>query len=293
MRVPAWPVISIVTPNFNYAHFLGDTLRSVVDQDYPALEYTVLDGGSSDGSIDIIRAYGDRISTWRSRPDDGHYAAVNEGLDEASGEILGWLNSDDILLPGALKTVGDIFRSRPDVSWLTTAVAGQIGPGGALTATRLPGFSRDSFFSGRHLMGYRRRGYSFIQQESTFWRRSLWEKVGGLRSELKLAADFALWADFFSHAELHVTDAMLGAFRVHDTNRSADMCSYGQEASRVLAELQRKAPTHEPFLRATFAGTRVARLPTLRQLAGYRSKVIEWAEVGERSGWVVRERRFL
>ena len=112
------PSITVVTPSFNQARFLERTIRSVLDQGYAQLEYLILDGGSSDGSTDIIRAYESHLAYWISEPDDGQSAAVNAGWRRASGEILGWLNSDDFYLPGTLQFVGEFFAAHPDVAFL-------------------------------------------------------------------------------------------------------------------------------------------------------------------------------
>ncbi len=99
------PLVSILTPSFNQARFLEETLRSVLEQSYPRLEYLVVDGGSSDGSVEILRRYADRLAWWTSEPDSGQAAALNKGFEQARGEILGWVSSDDTLLPGAVATV--------------------------------------------------------------------------------------------------------------------------------------------------------------------------------------------
>ena len=108
------PRITVVTPSFNQARYLDRTIRSVLDQGYPNLEYMVLDAGSTDGSLDIIKRYSDRLDYWRSGPDNGQSAAVNEGWQRASGEVMAWLNSDDFYLPGALDFVGNHFRVHPE-----------------------------------------------------------------------------------------------------------------------------------------------------------------------------------
>src|SRR5881394_195745 len=107
------PKISIVTPSFNQGQFLEETILSVLDQNYPDLEYVVIDGGSTDGSADIIRRYASRLSSWCSERDEGQSHAIAKGFARCSGEILGWLNSDDVLLPGALAEVAAYFEAHP------------------------------------------------------------------------------------------------------------------------------------------------------------------------------------
>ena len=113
----ALPKITIVTPSYNQGQFLRETIESVINQDYPSLEYFVIDGGSTDNSVDIIREYEDRINWWESEKDGGQSEAINKGFSKASGEILGWVNSDDVLLPGCLRVVSDYYlrNNKPDL----------------------------------------------------------------------------------------------------------------------------------------------------------------------------------
>jgi len=114
------PTISLVTPSLNQGRFLGDCIRSILDQDYPALDYAVVDGGSADESAHIARGFEDRLAWWVSEPDGGQYEAINKGFARSTGEIMGWLNADDMHLPWTLSIVGEIFARFPDVHWLTT-----------------------------------------------------------------------------------------------------------------------------------------------------------------------------
>src|SRR4051812_23755335 len=120
MATVDWPMLSIVTPSFNQEQFLEDTIRSVLDQDYPRLEYIVLDGGSTDRSVEVIRKYGGRLAYWASAPDAGQYAAVNAGFARASGDIFAWINASDKYLPWAFNVVGEIFATHPEIEWLTS-----------------------------------------------------------------------------------------------------------------------------------------------------------------------------
>lgn len=221
--------ISIVTPNFNGAAFIEETLKSVVGQNYPNLEFIVVDGASTDASLAIIRRYEAAVSALIVEPDRGHADALNKGFSKATGDILGWINSDDILLPGALSFIDRLFRARPGVDWATGRPASMdeesrinwIGP--------LRPWSRLRFLAGDN---------RWIQQESTFWRRSLWDRAGGaLDLRYDVANDFDLWRRFFRHADLYTVDRHLGCFRVRAGQRSATFKDrYEEEARAILAE---------------------------------------------------------
>lgn len=211
-----WPGISIITPNFNAAETLQATLESVLRQNYPNLQYAVLDGGSQDGSRDIIEQYSDRLHYWHSQNDDGQYAAINEGFSQTSAEICGWLNSDDQHFPWTLHAVGAIFRDFPEVQWITGTPC-ELQRGILHTVPfGQNGYSRPLIRSGCYGSG----PLPTIQQESCFWRRSLWEKAGGLDLNYPLAADFHLWTKFAEHADLVTGYFYLGSFHRNETNRS-------------------------------------------------------------------------
>jgi glycosyltransferase involved in cell wall biosynthesis len=229
--------IALVTPSFNQARFLEDTLRSVHGQAYPGLEHVVIDGGSTDGSVALLERWADRLASWTSGPDGGQYDAINRGFARTTGEIMGWLNADDLHAPWTLALVDELFARFPEVEWLTTQYplifderghAVQTGYGG--------GFNADAFRRGANLPGRGWFATGFVQQESTFWRRSLWEKAGGrVDASLKLAGDFELWCRFFDHAPLYAVAAPLAGFRRQADQKTATRFeAYLDEAETVL-----------------------------------------------------------
>jgi glycosyltransferase involved in cell wall biosynthesis len=265
--------VSLVTPSLNQAAFLDEALRSVLDQDDPALEYVVADGGSTDGSVAIIEGHADRLSAWWSEPDGGHADAVNKGFARTSGEIMGWLNSDDRLLPNALGLVRELFTRFPQVQWLTSGFPVTLdGQGRPVRVGRTNGFTRKPYLLGLNGVRSWSRSY-FVQQESTFWRRELWEAAGSaLDPSFEPAADFELWTRFFGHAELWTVDTVLGAFRIHDAQRTASQLdAYRAQAQRALPD---SSPAKVTAARAT------ARLPAgarRRTGIGWSAPVIMWS----------------
>jgi glycosyltransferase involved in cell wall biosynthesis len=204
-------------------------------QEYPHLEYIIIDGGSEDNSIEILRKYENSLTSWVSEPDQGQYHAINKGFSRSSGDIMAWLNSSDLYCPWALKAVSEIFYQLPEVDWLTSGYPLLWDSDSKVVAcNKIPGYCSRSFRDGRHL----HKSPNFIyglQQESTFWRRTLWEKAGGtLSMKAELAGDFELWARFFSHAELYTVGIPFGGFRLHDDQRSSQKREYWTEARRIF-----------------------------------------------------------
>lgn len=230
--------LSIVTPSFNQARFLEAAMLSVLDQPGVDLDYVVMDGGSTDGSREIIERHAARLAHWESAKDSGQYDAVTRGFAQTKGDVMAWLNSDDMLVPGALATVAEIFEQFAEVQWLTTTAQIRWDAGGRIARVlNVSGFTRDGFLAGEHLPGGGHFSVGWIQQESTFWRRSLWEKAGAqVGKDYPLAGDFELWARFFEHAELHAVEVPLGGFRFHgDQKTGGDRADYMAEAEGALA----------------------------------------------------------
>jgi glycosyltransferase involved in cell wall biosynthesis len=199
------PTIAIVTPSFNQGHVLEATIRSVLDQDYPAVEYVVQDGGSTDGSVAILERYASRLFAWESAPDGGQAAAINLGLRRTSGDIMAYLNSDDILMPGALAYVASYFRAHPDVDVVYGHRVLIDGNGEEVGRWVLPPHDdRVIAFA------------DFIPQETMFWRRRAWEAVGGgIDESFRFAMDWDLILRFRDAGmTFRRLPRFLGGFRV-------------------------------------------------------------------------------
>jgi len=234
------PKISIVTPSFNQGQFIEKTIRSVLDQNYPNLEYIVIDGGSTDGSVDIIRRYADRLTYWCSEPDQGQYYAINKGFAKSTGQIMAWLNSDDMYFPWAFRIVADFFTMFSDVSWITSLLPSNWnGSDVPFYVNMKPGFAREFFFRGYYMSNSRHFCRHSIQQESTFWTRELWESAGShLDTTYKLAGDFELWSRFYMKTHLVGVQSLLGGFRLHGNQRSVlQRNAYFEEAERIFAKV--------------------------------------------------------
>ncbi len=232
-----YPKISIVTPSFNKKGFIESAIRSVIEQGYPNLEYLIVDGGSTDGTAEIIQDYRENLAWWVSEPDKGQSHALNKGFARTTGEIMAYLNADDMYCPWALETVAALFTEFPQVEWLTSLRPMIWDDAGRPVMTvALGGFTKACFYAG-YTLGCSEHHMGWIQQESTFWRRSLWEKAGGYVSEdLKFAMDFELWARFYEHADLFGVPIPFGGYRVTGAQKSVESIDqYYSEAGAVLA----------------------------------------------------------
>ena len=233
----AWPKITLVTAVYNGEEYLEETIRSIVNQGYPNLEYNVVDDGSTDGTVEIIRKYERAVSCWFSQANQGLYAALNAGFARSTGEIMGWLNSSDLLQVNGLFTVGSVFRAfgaetgaagLRDVEWITGRITKISATGMTIDVLPVRRWSRGRFLAGAN---------KHIQQESTFWRRSLWARAGGkLSTEYRAEGDFELWVRFFRHARLYSVNALIGGYRLHDhALSSSNMERYNRNCDAIAA----------------------------------------------------------
>ncbi len=229
----SWPRITVVTPSYNQGQYLEETIRSVLLQGYPNLEYIIIDGGSNDQSVEIIRKYEPWLAYWVSEPDQGQYHAVNKGFDRATGKVMAWLNSDDMYINNCLKHVGEIFASfEGEINWLTGVPTFWDTNNDLCMVHNTYPFKRNlmrlGFYEGRIL--------GWVQQESTFWTHDLWLKSGGrINTTLKLAGDFDLWRRFAEYNDLYLGRQLLGGFRLHSQQKTATkMKQYYLEIDSIL-----------------------------------------------------------
>jgi glycosyltransferase involved in cell wall biosynthesis len=237
---PVWPRITLVTAVYNGADYLEDTIRSIVSQEYPNLEYIIVDDGSTDKTVEIIRRYEQHLACWFSQPNKGLYAALNAGFARSTGEIMGWLNSSDKLHTNGLFVVGSVFAAFKDVEWITGRPTGFNSQGMTVQVPPLPRWARSRFLAGANRV---------IQQESTYWRRSLWDRAGGALSEAYRAeGDFELWVRFFRHARLYSVDALIGGYRDHPNSLGwGNIERYLQNCEAIIeAELRSTEGTRFP-----------------------------------------------
>jgi len=288
--IESWPRITIVTAVRNGARYIEDTIRSITSQNYPNLEYIVVDGASTDGTIEIIRKYEKLLAWWVSQPDKGVYEALNTGFSRSTGEIMGWLNASDRLQSDGLRVVGSVFRELSEVEWITGHPTAYNSAGTDSVVQDLARWSRFRFLAGAN---------KYIQQESTYWRRSLWDKAGAvLSTAYRAEGDFDQWVRFFRHARLYTVDAFIAGYRAHpdalssgDINRYNRICDeiadrelsslHGARAAKLFRKITR-ALQGVPKVRG--AWNRIA-LKALYRLPGP-----DWPPVIERGrdGWLLR-----
>jgi glycosyltransferase involved in cell wall biosynthesis len=216
------PTISIVTPSFNQGPFVEATVRSVLLQRYPKLQYIFMDGGSTDETLQRVQPYRDRFAHFESGPDGGQSAAIAKGFTHATGEIMAYLNSDDVLLPGTLHFVADYFARHPEVDFIYSHRCVVTEDDRVVGHWILPRHSS-------HLM----RRWDLIPQETAFWRRRVFERAGNVDPSFRFAMDYDLFVRFMAHGRCARVDRFLAAFRVHTLSKtSTQLATIGQEEMR-------------------------------------------------------------
>ncbi len=197
--------------------YIEQTIQSIISQDYPDLEYIIVDGGSTDRTMDIVNKYKSKISTIISEPDNGMYDAINKGIRSSTGDILAWLNADDIYFPWTLSTVAKAFSANNEINWIRGIPAYMDESGNVSNiCNNISAAPKDFIRNGWFRPGI----FGCLQQENIFWKRSLWEKVNGLNTDYSLAADFDLWTRFAGYSDLVSVGLPLAAFRKRSQSAS-------------------------------------------------------------------------
>lgn len=266
--------ISVVTPCLNQASTLDRTIRSVVNQQDPNLQYIIVDGLSTDSTQTVVDQYKNSISQFLSEKDNGQYDAIAKGFELADGDIFGWINGDDAYLPWTFSVVREIFEKYPDVAWITGVPTTYNEHGQCVKVNRLCGYPqkhiRSGVFDGKY--------YHFLQQESMFWRRELWEKVDGFNPSLTLAADYELWTRMAEYSDLVVVNIPLSGFTAQQANQRSVLF-----ADTYLSEVETEARNLHTSLSQNLCRTNGLFSELYRQMTpskcrfiGYDYKSKEW-----------------
>jgi len=226
----SWPKISIVTPSYNQAQFLERTILSVLNQNYPNLEYIIIDGGSTDGSVEIIKKYEKYLTYWVSEKDNGQADAINKGFSKSSGEILAYINSDDVYLPGVFLKIVKIFNENPKTDLVFGNIMFIDANDNFIGELRFTPFNIETLiYEGGNL-----------HQTGTFWTRKIYDKVGGFNPKYTFCMDF----DFFCRVAevgsmVHIRD-YLSCFRIHEKAKSSTIKHIGLAEHEEIAKRYRK-----------------------------------------------------
>lgn len=233
-------MISIIVPSYNQGKFIGETIQSIVGQNYPNLECIVMDGGSTDETVDVLKSFGDRIS-WVSKKDNGQTDAINKGIAKSKGEIIAYLNSDDVYLPNTLNTIAEYFMEHPQVEWLTGDY-----------------FIIDE--NGKKIQSYVQWYKTFLRQTpaistlsvanyiiqpSTFWRRSLHKKIGYFDEGLLYCMDFDFWMRAIQRSKPAILPNHFSLFRIHGGSKGGKQYEKQFKEEHVVM----KRYIHNPVLR--------------------------------------------
>jgi len=204
------PLVSIVTPSFNQGRFLETTIQSVLAQDYPQIEYSIIDGGSTDNSVNVIKKYEDQLAWWVSEKDRGQTDAINKGFGRAKGSILAWINSDDTYEPGAVTAAVKYLQEHPQVG-MVYGDCNFINDSGRVIGR---------FNAAQTNYRLLRQGYAHIPQQTMFFRSELWRQVGPLDPSFYFAMDYDLWTRIAALAEIKYVPQTWANFRLHPSGKT-------------------------------------------------------------------------
>ena len=273
------PRLTVITPSYNQGAFIERTLRSVLDQGYPDLEYLVIDGGSTDDSVEIIERYADRLAWWTSESDDGQTDALNKGLARATGDIVTYVNSDDYYLPGAFDKAVSALEAHPEAEWAVGASRFVDADGGFIATwqARPPG---------RHRHLWMLLPWS-APQPSSFWRRKVFEELGPFRRDMHYVFDteFALRLAYAGHRPAIVDDE-LAVRVVHPEAKSWDRTPFEREQERFVELF---GPSLTPYERARMQLSRAAMRAGVPRLTARASRAWRRAAGRPEKTWTAAE----
>lgn len=230
--------ISIVTPVYNCEEYIERCILSIKNQGYSNFEHIIVDGGSTDATLDIIKKYeGTYNMRYISEKDNGMYDAICKGFEMATGDVYAWLNADDMYMPWAFDVVENVFRHNPQVKWLSGIPSDRNEDDVCFkVAYNIKPYHRKwiqkGYYDGRIL-------FRFLQQESIFFSKELWNNYGKIIRSYKMAGDFHLWKAFAKETDLYMVQTVISSFRTRNNQKSADKEKYYKEVGKVPGRLQR------------------------------------------------------
>jgi glycosyltransferase involved in cell wall biosynthesis len=242
------PRISIVTPSYNQAKYLPETIESILSQDYPNLEYIIVDGGSTDGSAEIIRKYASHLAYWVSEKDSGQSEAINKGLHRATGNLFNWINSDDVLFPGALRKIAEAFERNPEADLIVGCNARSDAEGRIIRVSAPP--TRMAMSPSHWVM--------YIGQQSAFINMNMLRRIGGVREDLHCIMDMELYHRIFAAGGSYIRiNAPVGMIREHANAKGfAQKDRWAPEKRKVF----RECGTHRQSVKIARIKTKLCRL---------------------------------
>lgn len=243
LEISGWPRISIITPSYNQGQYIEETIRSVLLQDYPNLEYIIIDGGSTDSTLQVLKKY-DRFITWISEPDEGQTDAINKGLKKASGDIVAYLNSDDIYEPGTLKRIADVFFQHTAVSMIYGDII-HIDENSRILEHHKTGKV--------HLEKYLMAGECYLPQPSVFFRKNVMDTVGYFDKSLHLAMDYDYWLKILMKYKTCYVPETFSRARIYPSAKSSALdYRYFDELLAIYTRLFSNNPGLEPLRKKVF-----------------------------------------
>ena len=217
-------LVSIITPSYNQAAYLEQTILSVLEQDFPHIEYIVIDGASTDGSVDIVKKYADRFAYWVSEKDRGQAEAINKGFTRATGDVIAWLNSDDYYMQGAVSAAVQIFEKNPEVVLVYGDMLAVDEHGKTFNTLTYGQLNLEDLLC-----------FQIIGQPSVFMRRSALQKTSGLNLDFHFLLDHLLWIHIAKHGQILHVNQIWSAARYHaEAKNRAKAAEFGREAFRIL-----------------------------------------------------------